>query len=170
MAGGCSVCLPYQQKKEIMVELFDAIVKVKLLIIDTGQNGQNCQIIRNMLHKNLASANNDPAEVDKLLQIILFRQHKALPSLHNVQNLCSIEIDAVLPRVDPKDKSIIQLSSGTTGLPKAIPHSHYAMVVKAYHSFKMYPTNTENRCSTKLRLSVGVRDIHIEKSVQVEFE
>lgn len=57
--------------------------------------------------------------------------------------MCSIKIDAVLPRVDPKVKSIIQLSSGTTGLPKAIPHSHYAMVVKAYHSFKMYPTNTE---------------------------
>lgn len=47
-----------------MLELFDAIGKVKLLIIDTGHNGQNCQIIRNMLHKNLASGNNDPAEVD----------------------------------------------------------------------------------------------------------
>lgn len=64
MAGGCSLCLPYQQKKEIMLELFDAIGKVKLLIIDTCHNGQNCQIIRNMLHKNLASGNNDPAEVD----------------------------------------------------------------------------------------------------------
>lgn len=64
MAGGCSVCLPYQQKKEIMLELFDAIGKVKLLIIDTCHNGQNCQIIRNMLHKKLASGNNDPAEVD----------------------------------------------------------------------------------------------------------
>lgn len=83
-----------------MVELFDAIGKVKLLIIDPGNNEQNCQIIRNMLHRNLISGNNDPAEVYKLLQIKLFRQHEAFPSLHNVQDLCSREIAPVLPRID----------------------------------------------------------------------
>lgn len=92
-----------------------------------------------MLQRNLTSGNNDPAEVYKLLQIILFRQHEAFPSLHNVQDLCLREIATVLPRIDPEDTSIIQLFSGTTGLPKAIPHSHYAMVVLAHHSFKIYP-------------------------------
>ncbi|XP_052679504.1 uncharacterized protein LOC128160245 [Crassostrea angulata] len=143
MAGGCSLCLPYQQKEETMVELFDAIGNIKLLIIDPGNSGQSCQIIKNILHKNLTSAKNDPAEVSKLLQIVLFSQHEAFPSLNNVQDLCSREYKAVLPRIDPEDISIIQLSSGTTGLPKAIPHSHHAMVVLAYHSFKIYPTNNK---------------------------
>lgn len=103
MAGGCSLCLPYQQKEETMVELFDAIGDVKLLIIDTGSSGQNCHIIKNMLDKNSTSGKNDPAEVSELLQIILFHQHEAFPSLNNVQDLCSREVDAVLPRIDPED-------------------------------------------------------------------
>lgn len=157
MAGGCSLCLPYQQKEETMVELFDAIGNIKLLIIDPGNSGQSCQIIKNILHKNLTSAKNDPAEVSELLQIVLFSQHEAFPSLKNVQDLCSREYKAVLPRIDPEDISIIQLSSGTTGLPKAIPHSHHAMVVLAYHSFKIYPTNTKKICYITLPLSLECR-------------
>lgn len=144
MAGGCSLCLPYQQKEETMLELFNVLGKVKILIIDLDESGHNCHMIKNLLHKNFTSGENDGRKISELQQIILFCQHEAFPSLSNVRDLCSLETEAVLPRIDPEDTSIIQLSSGSTSVPKAIPHSHYDMVVLGYHSSKTYPTDNEN--------------------------
>lgn len=143
MAGGCSLNLPYQQKEEIMVDLLHEIGNIKILIIDPGNSGQNCQIIKNILHKNLTSEKNDPGKVSQLVEIILFSPHEAFPSLHNVQDLCTCEIVAHLPRIDPEDGSIIQLTSGSSGLPKAVKHSHNALVVIGYHSSKTYPSKNE---------------------------
>lgn len=137
MAGGCSLCLPYQQKEEDYVRLFNSIGNVKLLIIDPGVDGQNHHSVKSITDKM------DSSDVSGLQHVILFFPHESLPSLYNVQDLCSREIDAALPRIDPEDIAIILMSSGTTSLPKAIPHSHHALVVLAFHTVNGYKINNE---------------------------
>lgn len=137
MAGGCSLCLPYQQKEEDCVRLFNSIGNVKLLITDPGADGQNHHAVKSIIDKM------DSSDVPGLQHVILFFPHESLPSLYNVQDLCSHEIDAALPRIDPEDIAIILMSSGTTSLPKAIPHSHHALVVLSFHFVNGFKTNNE---------------------------
>lgn len=44
MAGGCSLCFPFAKKEgEDIIELFQSIPTVKMLIFDPGQSGRNCE-------------------------------------------------------------------------------------------------------------------------------
>lgn len=62
--------------------------------------------------------------------------------MSNVSKMSRCVID--LPRIDPEDMAIILLSSGSTGLPKAIPYSQHALVIFACHCVNVYQTNNED--------------------------
>lgn len=53
--SGCSLCLPYQLKEEILVELLDVIATYKFLIIDSGVGEQKYRIIQNILKHDSTS-------------------------------------------------------------------------------------------------------------------
>lgn len=55
ITGGCSLCLPYQLKEEILVELLDVIATVIFLIIDSGVGEQKYRIIQNILKHDSTS-------------------------------------------------------------------------------------------------------------------
>lgn len=144
MAGGCSLCLPFQQNETQIIALLKSIGDVKLLIIDAGTGGQNCQYVKNILDESLESGDLDSGKVLGLQQVILFNHNEALPSLYNVVDMCSQDVGVDLPRIDPEDMAIILLSSGSTGLPKAIPYSQHALVIFACHCVNVYQTNNED--------------------------
>lgn len=52
MAGGCSLCFPYQLKEENLTELLGAIGTVKLLVINSDVGEQNHSTIQNILKRN----------------------------------------------------------------------------------------------------------------------
>lgn len=62
IAGGCSLCLPYQLKEEILVELLDVIATVIFLIIDSGVGEQKYRIIQNILKHDITSDKEDSAK------------------------------------------------------------------------------------------------------------
>lgn len=140
MAGGCSLCFPYQLKEENLTELLGAIGTVKLLVINLDVGEQNHSTIQNILKRNSTSDKDNSVERLGLQRVVLFNQNEKFPSLNNVQDLCSQEkeADILLPRIDPEDVAIILLSSDTTNIPKAIPHSHHTLVLMAYHTMNVY--------------------------------
>lgn len=60
--SGCSLCLPYQLKEEILVELLDVIATYKFLIIDSGVGEQKYRIIQNILKHDSTSDQEDSAK------------------------------------------------------------------------------------------------------------
>lgn len=92
MAGGCSLCLPFQQNETQIIALLKSIGDVKLLIIDAGTGGQNCQYVKNILDESLDSGDLDSGKVLGLQQVILFNHNEALPSLYNVVDMCSQDV------------------------------------------------------------------------------
>lgn len=62
ITGGCSLCLPYQLKEEILVELLDVNATVIFLIIDSGVGEQKYRIIQNILKHDITSDKEDSAK------------------------------------------------------------------------------------------------------------
>lgn len=56
-------------------------------MIDPGADGQNHHAVKSIIDKM------DSLDVPGLQHVILFFPHESLPSLYNVQDLCSQEID-----------------------------------------------------------------------------
>lgn len=62
ITAGCSLCLPYQLKEDILVELLDVIATVKFLIIDSVVGEQKYRIIQNILKHDITSDKEDSAK------------------------------------------------------------------------------------------------------------
>nr|XP_022302879.1 uncharacterized protein LOC111110604 [Crassostrea virginica] len=141
LAGGSPLCLPYLQKKNDFVKVCSKLGRVKMLIIDPGSDGQNCQFLKEMICTDFGTNNVELPEIPDLRQVFLFNHHSSLPSVNTVAELCSREWDVDLPRLDPEDLGLILLTSGTTNTPKAVPYSHHALVITAYNSIHLMKTS-----------------------------
>lgn len=78
--------------------------------------------------------------IPTLASVPLFYPDRCMPSAYTVAELCSRNVDLDLPRIDPEDVGLVILTSGSTGVSKAIPSSHYAMIVIAWqmHSILLH--------------------------------
>ena len=141
LAGGSPLCLPYLQKKNDFVKVCSNLGRVKMLIIDPGSDGQNCQFVKDMIRTDFATNNVESSEIPDLRQVVLFNHHQSLPSVNTVAELCSRECDVDLPRLDPEDLGIILLTSGTTNTPKAVPYSHHALVISGHNYIHLMKTS-----------------------------
>ena len=141
LAGGSPLCLPYLQKKNDFVNLCSKLGRVKMLIIDPGLDGQNCQFVKDMIRTEYATNNVESSAIPDLRQVFLFNHHQSLPSVNTVAELCSREYDVDLPRLDPEDLGLIFLTSGTTNTPKAVPYSHHALVITGHNYIHLMKTS-----------------------------
>ncbi|XP_022302880.2 indoleacetate--CoA ligase-like [Crassostrea virginica] len=141
LAGGSPLCLPYLQKKDDFVKVCSKLGPVKMLIIDPGSGGQNCQFVKDMIRTDFGTNNVESSEIPDLRQVVLFNHHESLPSVNTVVELCSRECDVDLPRLDPEDLGLILLTSGTTNTPKAVPYSHHALVISGHNYIHLMKTS-----------------------------
>lgn len=133
LAGGCPLFFTFLRKDGgDIVELFRSIGNVKLLIFDPGLDEQNCAIVINILQKISSSAEIDLTSVSMLDQVISFHKCDHLAFNRSMSDFYT-DIEAQLPHLDPEDLGGIFLSSGSMGTPKAIPHSHNAIVIMSHH-------------------------------------
>ncbi|XP_065937003.1 uncharacterized protein [Magallana gigas] len=131
MAGGCPLCLPYQEREDQITKLLNSVGSVKMLIMDPGVEGRNCHISEYVVEKGNGKV--ECKSIPALENVILFYPNERISSAYTVAELCSRHLDLELPRIDPEDVALVSLSSGSSGLPKAIPSSHHALVVLAWH-------------------------------------
>lgn len=133
LAGGCPLFLTFHRKDgNDIVELFCSVGNVKLLIFDPGLEEQNCAIVSNILEKISSLSKIDSTSVSTLEHVISFYNCDYLSFNHSMSDFYS-DVDAELPRLDPEDLGGIFLSSGSMETPKAIPHSHNAIMIMAHH-------------------------------------
>uniref|UniRef100_K1QYW9 4-coumarate--CoA ligase 1 n=1 Tax=Magallana gigas TaxID=29159 RepID=K1QYW9_MAGGI len=135
MAGGCPLCLPYQEREDQITKLLNSVESVKMLIMDPGVEGRNCHISEYVVDKGNGKV--ECKSIPALENVILFYPNERMSSAYTVAELCSRHLDLELPRIDPEDVGFVSLSSGSSGLPKAIPSSHHALVVIAWHCYSL---------------------------------
>lgn len=132
LAGGCPLYLTFYRKDgNDIVDLFRSVGNVKLLIFDPGLEEQNCAIVSKILEKISSLGKIDSNSVSTPEHVISFHSCDHLSFNHSMSDFYS-DVDAELPRLDPEDLGGIFLSSGSMGIPKAIPHSHNAIVIMAH--------------------------------------
>ena len=133
MAGGCSLCFPFAKKEgEDIIELFQSIPTVKMLIFDPGQSGRNCEIVNKIADYPSADGHVDSTKLPALKRVILFNQSKNSSISCTVNELCTRQIDMDLPRIDPEDIGLVLLTSGSTGKPKGVPNSHRQQIIMSW--------------------------------------
>lgn len=143
MAGGCPLCLPYQEREDQITMLLNSVGNVKTLIMDPGVDGRNCHISEHVVDKGNGKV--ECKAIPALENVILFYQNERMTPAYTVAELCSRHVDLELPRIDPEDVGHVALTSGSSGLSKAIPSSHQALVVMAWqmHSILLHRTDED---------------------------
>ncbi|XP_022321945.2 fatty acid--[acyl-carrier-protein] ligase ScoC-like [Crassostrea virginica] len=145
MAGGCPLYFSFHKKDgNDIVTLFQGVGKVKLLIFDPGVEEQNCAIVSRIVEKMSADGELNSSSSNKLERIISFYKN-AHPSFNqSISDFYAIDVDVELPRLDPEDLAAIFLTSGSMGIPKAVPHSHHAILTICHHFHKSLSLQSED--------------------------
>lgn len=144
MAGGCVLCLPFCYKSSDLVKLLNSLAPVRALIIDPGLDDDNLEIATKITNHTHPDGKTSSSSVPTLEHLILFNRSKISQITCTVDDLCTKEFEVDLPRLDPEDLGLILLTSGSTGLSKAIPHSHHALVILCWLFVKISESNNDS--------------------------
>lgn len=132
MAGGCVLCLPFCYKSSDLVRLLNSLAPVKALIIDPGLDDDNLETAIKITNHAYPDGKTSSDDVPTLEHLILFNRSKKSSIKCTVDDLCTKEFEVDFPRLDPEDLGLILLTSGSTGISKAIPHSHHVLVIMCW--------------------------------------
>lgn len=139
MAGGCALYFPFHYKDGTdVIQLLNSIGNVKMVIFDEGQAGDNKDIMKRVAVNVFQDGRVESSEVPSLERVLLFSKSNELTFSFSITNLIASAYEMDLPNLDPDDQAAILLSSGTSGLPKAIPHSHHSLVIMAWQFYENF--------------------------------
>ncbi|KAK3103993.1 hypothetical protein FSP39_023495 [Pinctada imbricata] len=101
----------------------------KAIVFPEGKNNAYLDIMDKILVKHNAKGKVS-CDAVAALEIAIVMSQKKHPEFFSLQDVMKMATSGfVLPQLAPEDMAGIFLTSGTTGLPKLVPHSHYALVL-----------------------------------------
>ena len=114
---------------DIEETLIKAGHRCKAVIFSEGPENRNVSIADKIFKKETEKGKISHSSLPELMWSILMSV--GIKSDHyNIEDICQMGNPEVeLPSVDPEDVAAIFLTSGSTGSPKQIPHTHYFLMI-----------------------------------------
>ena len=114
---------------DIEATLIKAGNRCKAIIFSAGPENRNLSIADKIFQKETEKGKIYNSSLPELKWSILMSV--GIKSDHyNIEEICKMgDLEVELPCVDPEDVAAIFLTSGSTGSPKQIPHTHYFMMI-----------------------------------------
>ncbi|XP_063419643.1 3-[(3aS,4S,7aS)-7a-methyl-1,5-dioxo-octahydro-1H-inden-4-yl]propanoyl:CoA ligase-like [Mytilus trossulus] len=137
MAGGMPLHFFFKRLDgSDLLETLHGIQKCTTLIIDPGDQDKNVDICRKFacnFQPEVSSSISSKVLVDLYQVLLLQPSHNGItcPSVANIIEKGRIAL-ITLPLISPDDIAAIFLTSGSTGIPKAVPQTHLSLVRSLY--------------------------------------
>ena len=118
----------------------------KAVIFSSGRDGRNIEIVNNVFNTGEEKGEIVAQSFPNCRWSILSAdsQHEKHLSMDEICKVGQMEPEIPFPWIDPEDTAAIFLTSGSTGSPKLIPHSHFSLIVLGYQSVFAHGANSKS--------------------------
>ena len=113
--------------------------RCKAIIFTAGLDDMNISIVNNVVRKELRKGHISVPYLQALKWSILISDsdceynHLCMDDIYNIGHS-----DSKLPSIDPEDVAAIFPTSGSTGVPKLIPYTHFSLLVAGFQFAMAY--------------------------------
>ena len=118
----------------------------KAVIFSAGRDGRNIEIMNNVFNTGKEKGEIVAQSYPNCRWSIMTSdsQHEKHLSIDDICKLGQKEPEIPFTWIDPEDTAAIFLTSGSTGSPKLIPHSHFSLIVLGYQSVFAHGANSKS--------------------------
>ena len=107
--------------------------KCKALMFTAGHNGEYISIIENKFKTGKEQGRIENSSLP-ILSWAIFLSETENQSYLTMKDVCKMgDPEVQLPYIDPEDVAAVFMSSGSTGNPKLVPHSHFSLLVLGFY-------------------------------------
>ena len=135
MSGAVPLMFLFDRKdgSDIELHLLKFEDKCKAIMFTSGHNGEYISIIENKFRRGEEKGRIVNSSLPSLRWAIVLSETESKHHL-TFKEVCKIgRPEMSLPYVDPEDVAAVFMSSGTTGNPKLIPHTHFSLLVLGFY-------------------------------------
>jgi len=122
-----------------LIAIMEKLKVCSVLVIDPGIDGTNWDIVRKLI--NISNTGDVTSKQMPYLRHFLgHRFGNKDPGLRTIQDLINVvENDVKLPEVKPSDTMGLFQTSGSTGVPKLVTHTHASvMIFRTFHGTEFF--------------------------------
>ncbi|XP_061171920.1 3-[(3aS,4S,7aS)-7a-methyl-1,5-dioxo-octahydro-1H-inden-4-yl]propanoyl:CoA ligase-like [Saccostrea echinata] len=132
LAGARPIHFPFLDKSGNGIkDLLNSVGGCSMLIFDPGHEDSHWKTIQNLATVDPETGSVKKSEIICLKWIVLESPLSASEKFLTISDLFCDEV-ITLPEIDPEDTASILITSGSTGLPKAVECSHYFFIQNAH--------------------------------------
>lgn len=130
-----------------ITEILHSIPKCSTLIIDPGEKNKNINICKNFLQVFEPNGSVSSNMIEDLHQLFVMTPTENGTKCSSVYDLIGIgqQSSCKLPLVSPDDIAGIFLTSGSTGIPKAVPMTHFSLLKSTFDFAECMQLSDESR-------------------------
>lgn len=126
-----------------VISTMQSINNCKALIFNPGQGDMNWKILESFTtfrERGLVTSN----EIPTLELVICDRQPLSENLPFSVEEIFNTDQEVTFTKADPDDVCLIFLTSGSTGIPKAVPRTHFSVLMMGYENSKTLELTAED--------------------------